>query len=71
VLVLLIGTCPESECAGPIYKSPLKDMGYDISDYKAIDERYGTLADWDALVADLHGRGMKLMSVSLVITLSL
>ncbi|KAF8527256.1 glycoside hydrolase family 13 protein [Gautieria morchelliformis] len=45
----------------PIYKSPLKDMGYDISDYKAIDERYGTLADWDALVADLHGRGMKLM----------
>lgn len=38
-------------------------MGYDISDYKNIDERYGTLEDWDALVADLHSRGMKLMCV--------
>ncbi|KIJ24684.1 glycoside hydrolase family 13 protein, partial [Sphaerobolus stellatus SS14] len=33
----------------PIYASPLKDMGYDIADYKAIDPRYGTLEDWDAL----------------------
>ena len=38
-------------------------MGYDISDYKAIDEKYGTLEDWDGLVTDLHGRGMKLMFV--------
>lgn len=43
-------------------------MGYDISDYKAIDERYGTLEDWDGLVADLHGRGMKLMYVSLILS---
>lgn len=27
----------------PIYKSPMKDNGYDISDYKAIDERFGTM----------------------------
>ncbi|KAF8579715.1 glycoside hydrolase family 13 protein [Ramaria rubella] len=45
----------------PIYQSPLKDMGYDISNYRVIDQRYGTLEDWDALVADLHSRGMKLM----------
>ncbi|KAF8523368.1 alpha amylase [Hysterangium stoloniferum] len=45
----------------PIYKSPLKDMGYDISDYKDIDPRYGTLEDWDALMHDLHARGMKIM----------
>ncbi|KAJ7626207.1 glycoside hydrolase family 13 protein [Roridomyces roridus] len=45
----------------PIYKSPLADMGYDISDYRDIDPRYGTLEDWDRLVAGVHARGMKLM----------
>ncbi|KAF5339315.1 hypothetical protein D9611_009770 [Ephemerocybe angulata] len=45
----------------PIYRSPLADMGYDISDYQDIDPRYGTLADWDALLAGAHERGMKLM----------
>ncbi|KAF7791180.1 hypothetical protein EIP86_002191 [Pleurotus ostreatoroseus] len=45
----------------PIYKSPLKDMGYDISDYQDIDPRYGTLEDWDKLLAGVHERGMKLL----------
>ncbi|KIY70355.1 glycoside hydrolase family 13 protein [Cylindrobasidium torrendii FP15055 ss-10] len=45
----------------PIYKSPLADMGYDIADYRAIDERYGTLEDWDRLLKGVHERGMKLM----------
>ncbi|EPQ51633.1 glycoside hydrolase family 13 protein [Gloeophyllum trabeum ATCC 11539] len=45
----------------PIYKSPLADMGYDIADYQAIDPRYGTLEDWDRLIAAVHERGMKLM----------
>ncbi|KAF9560644.1 glycoside hydrolase family 13 protein [Agrocybe pediades] len=45
----------------PIYKSPLADMGYDISDYRDIDPRYGTLEDWDALLKGVHDRGMKLM----------
>ncbi|KAJ7453346.1 glycoside hydrolase family 13 protein [Mycena galericulata] len=45
----------------PIYKSPLADMGYDISDYRNIDPRYGTLEDWDNLVSEIHTRGMKLM----------
>jgi len=47
----------------PIYVSPLKDMGYDIADYQAIDPRYGSIADWDVLVKDLHDRGMKIMWV--------
>ncbi|KAJ7181228.1 glycoside hydrolase family 13 protein [Mycena filopes] len=47
----------------PIYRSPLTDMGYDISDYRNIDPRYGTLEDWDKLLAGVHARGMKLMSV--------
>lgn len=45
----------------PIYRSPLADMGYDISDYREIDPRYGTLADWDNLLSGVHDRGMKLM----------
>ncbi|KZP22101.1 glycoside hydrolase family 13 protein [Athelia psychrophila] len=45
----------------PIYPSPLADMGYDIADYTSIDGRYGTLADWDRLLAGCHERGMKLM----------
>ncbi|KAA8626987.1 alpha-glucosidase [Pyrenophora tritici-repentis] len=45
----------------PIYKSPQVDMGYDISDYKDIDPKYGTLADVDELIAKLGVRDMKLM----------
>lgn len=45
----------------PIYRSPLADMGYDISDYRDIDPRYGTLEDWDNLLRAVHQRGMKLM----------
>ncbi|RMZ73606.1 alpha-glucosidase maltase [Pyrenophora seminiperda CCB06] len=44
-----------------LYKSPQVDMGYDISDYKDIDPKYGTLADVDELIAKLEQRGMKLM----------
>lgn len=45
----------------PIFKSPQADMGYDISDYKAIDPRYGTLDDVDELIAQLKTRNMRLM----------
>ncbi|KAK5193558.1 hypothetical protein LTR92_006929 [Exophiala xenobiotica] len=43
----------------PILASPQVDMGYDISDYRAIDPMYGTMADHDELIAALHARGMK------------
>jgi len=45
----------------PMYKSPQADMGYDISDYKDIDPKYGTLADVDELFIQLKKRGMKMM----------
>ncbi|MDT3763288.1 glycoside hydrolase family 13 protein [Priestia filamentosa] len=45
----------------PIYKSPNDDNGYDISDYKAIAEEYGTLDDFDELLEAVHKRGMKLI----------
>src|ERR1700710_2473642 len=45
----------------PIYRSPQDDAGYDISDYQAIDPVFGTLEDFDALLAGLHERGIKLI----------
>jgi len=45
----------------PIYPSPLADFGYDISDYTAVDPVYGTLQDFDALVAACHARGLALI----------
>ncbi|MDY0064094.1 MAG: alpha-glucosidase [Bacilli bacterium] len=45
----------------PIYLSPLDDNGYDIADYYQIHPRYGTMADFDDLVREIHGRGMKLV----------
>jgi alpha-glucosidase len=45
----------------PIHPSPLADFGYDISDYKAIDPVYGTLEDFDRLVAAADERGLRLL----------
>jgi oligo-1,6-glucosidase len=45
----------------PFYKSPGFDNGYDISDYLAVDPKYGTMADFDALLAGLKKRKMRLV----------
>ncbi|WP_404330057.1 alpha-glucosidase [Mesobacillus maritimus] len=45
----------------PIYSSPNDDNGYDISDYKGIMDEFGTMEDFDQLLAEVHGRGMKLI----------
>lgn len=45
----------------PVYKSPNDDMGYDISDYCDIMEDFGTLADWEELLKQMHARGIKLV----------
>lgn len=45
----------------PIYPSPQADNGYDISDYRGIDPMFGTLEDFDALLTDVHRRGMRLI----------
>lgn len=45
----------------PVYKSPNDDNGYDVSDYRDIMDEFGTLADWDELLAGMHKRGIKLV----------
>ncbi|NYE03951.1 trehalose-6-phosphate hydrolase [Bacillus niacini] len=45
----------------PIYKSPQRDNGYDISDYYNIQEEYGTMDDFDQLLCEAHKRGIKII----------
>ncbi|MGC5221579.1 glycoside hydrolase family 13 protein [Micromonospora sp. DT81.3] len=45
----------------PFYPSELADGGYDVADYRNVDPRLGTLADFDALVAALHARGIRVV----------
>jgi oligo-1,6-glucosidase len=45
----------------PVYKSPMADNGYDISDYEAVDPLFGSLEQLDELIGGLHQRGMKLV----------
>jgi len=45
----------------PIYQSPNDDNGYDISDYQGIMDEFGTMADFDQLLKEVHRRGMKLI----------
>jgi hypothetical protein len=45
----------------PVFRSPMADFGYDVSDYCDVDPLFGTLADLDALVADAHAHGIRLL----------
>ena len=49
----------------PFYRSPMADHGYDVADPTDVDPIFGTLADFDALVADAHARGIR-VTVDLV-----
>ncbi len=45
----------------PVYRSPMDDNGYDISDYRDVDPLFGNLADLDTLLAEAHARGIRLV----------
>ena len=45
----------------PIYPSPMADFGYDVSDYTGVDPLFGTMEDFDALLAGAHARGLRVI----------
>ncbi|NDB19049.1 MAG: alpha-amylase, partial [Actinobacteria bacterium] len=45
----------------PCYRSPMRDGGYDVADYRDIDPRFGTLADFDTLLSACHARGIRVI----------
>ncbi|MCC5806648.1 MAG: hypothetical protein JJU00_10010 [Opitutales bacterium] len=51
----------ETVWLSPIFESPFRDAGYDVSDYCKIAPRYGKMSDLEALLAGLHERGMRLL----------
>jgi maltose alpha-D-glucosyltransferase/alpha-amylase len=46
----------------PFFRSPLRDDGYDVADYRAIHPDYGTMADFDRFLEAAHGHGMRVIS---------
>ncbi|MET1079110.1 MAG: alpha-glucosidase family protein [Pseudomonas sp.] len=45
----------------PFFTSPMKDFGYDVSDYRGVDPLFGTLADFSQLVRAAHARGIRVL----------
>ena len=48
-------------CLSPFFTSPMKDFGYDVSDYRDVDPLFGDMADFDAILARAHTLGLKVI----------
>jgi alpha-glucosidase len=57
----LVGLGIDAIWISPIYPSPMADFGYDVSDYCDVDPCFGTLADFDDLLAEAHSRGLRVL----------
>lgn len=51
----------ESVWISPFFKSPMKDFGYDVADFKEVDEIFGTMQDFDTLLMKAHSLGLKII----------
>jgi len=56
-----VATLADVVWLNPVYQSPQRDNGYDVSDYRAIHEEYGSMADWERLLEEVHDRGLRLV----------
>jgi alpha-glucosidase len=57
----LVGLGVDAVWISPIYPSPMVDFGYDVADYTGVHPMFGTLEDFDRLLAAAHARGLKLL----------
>ncbi len=57
----LVGLGVDAVWISPIYPSPMKDFGYDVSDYTGVDPLFGTIQDFDALLAAAHAKGLRVI----------
>jgi len=57
----LVGLGVSAIWISPIYPSPMADFGYDVADYCGIDPIFGTMEDFDRLLAEAHSRGLKII----------
>lgn len=57
----LAGLAVDAIWISPFFTSPMKDFGYDISDYRAVDPLFGSLADFDRLIEAAHAAGIKVI----------
>lgn len=57
----LAGLGVDAVWLSPIFTSPMADFGYDVADYTGIAAEFGTISDFDALLAAAHARGLKLL----------
>jgi alpha-glucosidase len=57
----LVGLGVDAIWISPIYPSPMADFGYDVADYTGVDRLFGTLEDFDALLAAAHAKGLRVI----------
>jgi alpha-glucosidase len=57
----LVGLGVDAVWISPIFLSPMADFGYDVADYRAVDPIFGSLADFDRLLAAAHAKGLRII----------